>query len=218
MDDGLALLAGLAEALDAGFPLEAGALAAFAVVALGFGFVAAVFAFDSPVTAYQYHLNTRRKLSRHTKCTFLAGGFFALLAFLAAGFFATLVLALPVVFDFFAVDVYFLVVAVVAAGFGAAAFGLAGVVEALVFNGFLAVVDFFAVFLAVVDLALVATGFLAAGLAFYSSTNGTSCNARVDQQILEHKVITWAQTSFAASLFPFPASLTLPEGPRTWQN
>ena len=49
------MLAGLAVALDAGFPLEAGALAAFAVVALGFGLVAAVFAFDSPVTACHYH-------------------------------------------------------------------------------------------------------------------------------------------------------------------
>lgn len=55
-----------------------------------------------------------------------------------------------------------------AAGFGAAAFGLAGVVEPLAFSGFLAVVGFFVVFLGVVDLALAAAGFLAAGLAFYS--------------------------------------------------
>ena len=97
----------------------------------------------------------------------MAGGFFALLAFLAAGFFPAVVLALPVVFAFFAVDVYFLAAAVAAAGFGATAFGLAGVVEPLAFSGFLAVVDFFVVFLAVVDLALAAAGFLAAGLAFY---------------------------------------------------
>jgi hypothetical protein len=91
------------------------------------------------------------------------------------------VLALPVVFDFFAVDVYFFVVVVVAAGFGTAGFGLAGVVEALAFNGFLAAVGFFVVFLAVVDLALAAAGFLAAGLAFYSSRNNTSRNARINQ-------------------------------------
>jgi len=167
LDAGLALLAGLLEALDAGFPLEAGALVAFAVVALGFGFVAAFFGLGSPVTA------------------FLAGAFFAVLAFLAAGFFAAVVLPFPVAFDFFAVDVYFFVVAVVAAGFDVAAlaaFGLAAaVVEVLAFNGFLVVVAF----LTVVDLALVAVGFLVAGLAF----------------------------SLAASLFPFPASLTLPEGP-----
>lgn len=85
---------------------------------------------------------------------------------------------LPVVFVFFAVDVYFLVVpvaaveAVGAAGFDAVVFGLAAVVVALAFNGFLAVVDFFVVvaFLAVVDFALAATGFFAAGLAFCQST------------------------------------------------
>jgi len=160
--------------LDAGFPLEAGALAAFTVVALDFGLVAAVFAFDSPVTAYHYHQNNCTNPRGRREPTFLAGGFFALLAFLAAGFFAAVVLALAVVFDFFAVDVYFFVVAVAAAGFGAAGFGLAGVVEALAFNGFLAVVGFFVVFLAVVDLALAAAGFLAAGLAFYWSRNNMS--------------------------------------------
>jgi hypothetical protein len=91
------------------------------------------------------------------------------------------VLVLPVAFDFLAVDVYFFVVAVAAAGFGAAGFGLAGVVEALAFNGFLAAVGFFVVFLGVVALALAAAGFLAAGLAFYSSRNNTSCNARINQ-------------------------------------
>jgi len=165
LDAGLALLAGLLEVLDVGFPLEAGALAAFAVAALAFDFVAAFFGFDSPVT------------------TFLAGTFFAVLAFLAIGFFAAVGLAFPVVLAFFAVDVYFLVVD---AGFDrvvlAAAFGLAvAVVGVLAFNGFLAVV----VFLAVAGLALVVAGFLAAGLVF----------------------------SFAASLFPFVASLTFPEGP-----
>jgi len=152
------LLAGLLEALDAGLPLVA-----FVPMALAFGFVAAFFGLDSPVTA------------------FLAGVFFAVLAFLAAGFFAAAALPFPVVFDFFAVDVYFLVVAVVAAGFDIVAFGLAAVVvEVLAFNGFFVIVVFL-----IVVLALVTVGFLAAGLAF----------------------------SLAASLFPFPASLTLPEGP-----
>jgi len=169
LEDGLALLVGFADALDAGFPLEAGALVAFAVVALGFGFAAAFFGLDSPVTA------------------FLTGAFLALLAFLAAGFFATVVF-LVVVFDFFAVDVYFLVAptAGVIAGLDVVVFGLA-VLEVLAFKGFLVIVDFFVgvAFLVVVDFVLVAAGFLEAGLAF----------------------------SFAASLLPFPASLTLPEGP-----
>jgi len=169
LEDGLVLLAGLADALDAGFPLEPGALVAFAVVALGFGFAAAFFGFDSPVTA------------------FLAGAFLALLAFLVAGFFTTVVF-LVVVFDFFAVDEYFLVAptAGVVAGLDIVAFGLA-VLEALVFKGFLVVVDFFigVAFLVTVDFVLVAAGFLEAGLAF----------------------------SLAASLLPFPASLTFPEGP-----
>jgi len=142
--------------MDAGLPLVAFVL----TLALAFGFVAAFFGLDSPVTA------------------FLAGAFFAALAFLGAGFFAVAVLPFPVVFDFFAVDVYFLVVAVVAAGFDVVAFSLAAavveVVEVLAFNGF-----FVVVFL------VLTVGFLAVGLAF----------------------------SLAASLFPFPASLTLPEGP-----
>jgi len=119
---------------------------------------------------------------------FLAGAFFAVLAFLAAGFFAVVVLAFPVALAFFAVDVYFLVVVVVvavAAGF---------VVGALVALGLaatgvevLAFNGFFVViaFFVVVALALAAAGFLEAGLVF----------------------------SLAASPFPFPASLTLPEGP-----
>jgi len=48
------LLAGLAEALDAGFPLEVGAFVAFAAAALGLGFVAAVLGLDSPVTACKW--------------------------------------------------------------------------------------------------------------------------------------------------------------------
>jgi len=158
LDAGLALLAGLLEPLEVGFVLEAGGLAAFVVVALAFGLIAAFFGFNSPVTA------------------FLAGAFFAVLAFLAAGFFAAVVLAFPLVLAFFAVDVYFLVVGVAAAGFVVGALR-----EVLAFNGFFAVI----VFLVVVALALVAAGFLGAGLVF----------------------------SLAASLFPFPASLTLPEGP-----
>jgi len=158
----LALLAGLALALDVGFPLEASAFAAFVVVVLGFA--AAFFGFDSPVTA------------------FLAGAFFAVLAFLA-GFFAAAaaVLAFPVVvFDFLATDVYFLGPAVVAVVV------VLGLEVALVIFGLAAGTGFLvtAVFLVVVLLALVA-GFLLAGLVF----------------------------SLAASLCPFPASLTLPEGP-----
>jgi len=171
LDAGLTLLVGLAEPLDAGFALEAGALGAFAEPALGFDLAATVLGFDSPVTA------------------FLAAGFFALLAFLATGFLTAVFLPLAVVFDFFAVEVYFLVeavVALVAVDFDTA-FGLADVVEAFAFSGLLAAVDFFTVvaFLEVVDLALVIAGFLVAGFVF----------------------------SLAASLFPFPASLTLPEGP-----
>jgi len=163
LDAGLALLADLLELLETGFALEA----AFAATALGFGFVAIFFGFNSPVTA------------------FLAGGFLAVLAFLAVDFFAAVDLTFCIVLAFFAVEVYFLVVPAVVAGFAVgvlAAFGLVAVmVDVLAFNGFFVEADF----LAVMDLILVVAGLFAAGLVF----------------------------SFAASLIPFPASLTLPEGP-----
>jgi len=171
LDAAFALLAGLAVVLDAGLPFEGGVLAAFIAAAL---FTVAFFGFDSPVTA------------------FLAGAFFTVLAFLA-GFFAVVLVFPVVVLDFFAADVYFLGVvvlagvldgvALVAFGFAAAAGALAGfsvVVVVAVAVGFLVVV----VFLVVVLLAL-AAGFLLGGLVF----------------------------SLAASLCPLPASLTLPEGP-----
>ena len=61
LDAGFALLVGLLE--DVGFALAAGALLAFVVAALAFGFVAAFLGFDSPVTACQYHVNRHAKPS-----------------------------------------------------------------------------------------------------------------------------------------------------------
>jgi hypothetical protein len=113
-----------------------------------------------------------RSTHSQSKPTFLAGAFFAVLAFLA-GFFAAVVLAFPVVaLDFFAADVYFLGVVVLAAvldevplvafGFEAGALvGFSVVTVVVVAAGFLVAV----VFLVVVALAL-AAGFLLAGLVF----------------------------------------------------
>jgi hypothetical protein len=102
----------------------------------------------------------------------LAGAFFAVLAFLT-GFFAALVLVFPVVvLDFFAADVYFLGVAVLAAvldevalvafGFAAAAGALAGFSAVVV----VAVSFLVAVVFLVVVLFALAAGFLLGGLVF----------------------------------------------------